>query len=103
MVDFPDEVWINSRSATVYIDGSSAVSGRDREFAGGQHYIRSDLVPQWRPIETMPDRPGQVFLSTQNGCYNVGIVLDQWVFLWKTKEPVSRDNYSHWMPISKVP
>ena len=99
MSAFPESVWMNID----YEDGGLMEwSSRQRSSTASQ-YIRADIVPQWQPIETMPDRPGQVFLSTPNMCYNVGTVLDQWVFLWKTKEPVRRDSYSHWMPIPKVP
>ena len=102
MIDFPDTVWLGSDEeiGAIFLEEDERYLAR---YDDTREYIRSDLVPQWQPIETMPDRPGQVFLSTPNGCYNVGTVLDQWVFLWKTKEPVRRDSYSHWMPIPKVP
>ena len=83
MSDSPEKVTCGSNHKNIFLNHIA-----DRvtwsEFPQGTHsveYIRSDLVPQWQPFETMPDRPGQVFLSTPNGCYNVGTVLDQWVFL----------------------
>ena len=105
MSDFPEKIWVTHKEQFSGHLGFRA-SDLDHSTVTEDYYpeyIRADIVPQWQPIETMPDRPGQVFLSTPNMCYNVGTVLDQWVFLWKTKEPVRRDSYSHWMPIPKVP
>ena len=99
MVYFPDEVWINSRSATVYIDGSSAVSGRDREFAGGQQYIRSDLVPQWQPFDTAPTNVQILVRRSDHVEERSGDICTAIVY------NVERDIkfFTHWMPIPKVP
>ena len=99
MVYFPDEVWINSRSATVYIDGSSAVSGRDREFAGGQQYIRADLVPQWQPFDTAPTNVQILVRRSDHVEERSGDICTAIVY------NVERDIkfFTHWMPIPKVP
>lgn len=40
----PDHIWAAQDRATVYMDGSSPVTARDREFPNGTAYVRADLA-----------------------------------------------------------
>ena len=66
-------------------------------YDGQQEYIRSDLVPQWQPIETVPiNTPVLAAVRHEPEYGRVAIV-------GSSSPDKLKLHYSHWMPIPKVP
>lgn len=45
MNEAPERIWASPNPSTVYMDGSSPLTVRDRQFHRAVEYIRADLVP----------------------------------------------------------
>lgn len=98
MGEFPESVWMNID----YEDGGLMEwSSRQRSSTASQ-YIRSDLVPQWQPIETAPKDGAQILVEVMSGYYQVVSFNDD---KWRenTNSLALRKDFTHWMPIPKVP
>ena len=71
-----------------------------------QEYIRADLVPQWQPIETIPDGEtvialdpyGRARVVTKNNESKDFPVEDK-----SAEASYAVAAFTHWMPIQKVP
>lgn len=97
MSDFPD--YIYAFEAERFEAGPVRVIADDIPGYDGKYieYIRADLVPQWKPIESVPlNMPVLAVVRHQPEHGRVAIV--------GSSNPDSlKMYYSYWMPIPKVP
>lgn len=42
-IEAPERIWADAKTCTVYMDGSSPIVARDREFRNSTEYVRADL------------------------------------------------------------
>lgn len=107
MSDFPEKIWVTHKEEfpghvsfrASNLDHSNSPDGTYPE------YIRADLVPQWRPIETIPDGEtviaidpyGRARVVTKNNESKDFPVEDK-----SAEASYAVAAFTHWMPIPKV-
>ena len=100
MNDFPEKIWLANdddeltRHAPVYDFWYTSKPDFTEVIS---EYIRSDLVPQWQPIETVPiNTPVLAVVRREPEYGRVHIV-------GSSSQDKLKLEYSHWMPIPKDP
>lgn len=106
MSDFPEKIEVDgSVLGEIYhriVDHSESVrSSHAHEY---QQYIRSDLVPQWQPIETLTTNE-RVIVLFDNDHIDSGWLdnIDERRFFRTGHGKLPLTRLTHWMPIPKVP
>ena len=107
MSEFPEKIWLAddgdelTRHAPVY---DFWYSGEPDFTDVKSGYIRSDLVPQWQPIETMPEGMEVLLRHFDEDNYVGQIKIMSGRKFIDTYGAISViSNFTHWMPIPKVP
>lgn len=104
MSDFPD--YIYAFEAERFEAGPVRVIADDIPGYDGKYieYIRSDLVPQWRPIEMLTTNE-RVIVLFDNDHIDSGWLdnIDERRFFRTGHGKLPLTRLTHWMPIPKVP
>lgn len=109
MTDAPERIWIKPCHPCTDLDDYYVQHPDYTDFAS-IGYIRADLVPQWRPIETAP-RDGTRFMGFWgdihgNGCdtpVKTWFETGNWHSPWEDCKPEDDWAPTHWMPLPDPP
>jgi hypothetical protein len=103
MSEFPEKIWLAddgdelTRHAPVY---DFWYSGEPDFTDVKSEYIRSDLVTQWQPIETLTEEDRVVILMS---AHDVKLGFIEGYHVKSNLGRQSREDFTHWMPIPKAP
>jgi hypothetical protein len=99
MSDFPEKIWLDKMDIYLGVGGKEAKN----HYIEGVHYIRSDLVTQWQPIETLTTNE-RVIVLFDNDHIDSGWLdnVDERRFFRTGHGKLPLTRLTHWMQIPKV-